>query len=172
MRVIVDRWVTPAMVILAAASVVFAATWTMASRFSGPDQFASGNAPRSAQGPVGRLGAAVQTSAVGAPIGSGPARQAPISAGGGVAQSVAPAASGGQPPQAPVTRSGLAPVGASGATASGMAPVSGDPSAAPRQRDGGRQGARVAGAEGDDHVDGSSGERSSGERTGRSRDRH
>lgn len=172
MRVIVDRWVTPAMVILAAASVVFAATWTMASRFSGPDQFAGRNAPRSAQGPVGRLGAASQTGGVGAPIGSGTNRQAPIVAGGIAAQSGDTASSAGQLPQAPVTRNGLAPIGASGSTASGMAPVSGDPSAAPRQRDGGRQGARVTGGEGDDHVDGASNERSSGDRAGRSRDRH
>ena len=168
MRVIVDRWVTPAMVILAAASVVFAATWTMASRFGGPAQFAGGNAPRSAQGPVGRSGTGAQSGAVGAPIGSGPARQAPVTAGGVAAQSIDPAsASGGRSGQAPVTRNGVAPIGASGATAQGIPPASGDAGAALRQRDGGRQGARAAGGEADDHAEGAT-----GDRTGRGRERH
>ena len=166
MRAIVDRWVTPFMVILAAASVVFAATWTMASRLSGPDQFAGRNAPRSAQGQVGRPGAAVQTSAVGAPIGSGPARQAPIVAGGVAAKSGDAASSAGQLPQAPVTRNDVAPIGASGATAQSIPSVGGDAGAAPRQRDGGRQGARAAGGEADDHAEGAT-----GERTGRGRER-
>jgi hypothetical protein len=156
------------MVILAAASVVFAATWTMTSRFGSTDEFGGRNAPRSAQGPVGRSGTGVQSGAIGAPIGSGPARQAPVTAGGVAAQSIDPASgSGGQPGQAPVARNGLAPIGAAGTPAQGIPPVSGNAGAAPRQRDGSRQGARVSGGEADEHAEGST-----GERTGRGRERH
>jgi hypothetical protein len=91
MRAIVGRWVTPLMVIFAATSVVFAATWTMVARFGGTDQFAGRNGPRAAQGPVGRQGAAFQTGAVGAPIRPGPARQAPIGASGATAPAMATA---------------------------------------------------------------------------------
>lgn len=144
MRAIVDRWVTPVAVILAAASVVFAATWTMTSRFGGTDEFSGRNAPRTAQGPVGRLGAATQAGAIGAPTGSSPARQAPIGAAGATAPGIAPT--------------------------TGSAPATGDAAAAPRPRDGGRQGARVPGGE-DADADRTSGERTSGERSGRSRER-
>jgi|GEM_PF-5245936 hypothetical protein len=168
MRAIVDRWVTPVAVILAAASVVFAATWTMTSRFGGTDKFGNRNAPRSTQGPVGRSGTGIQSGVIEAPIGSGPARQAPVTAGGVAAQSTDPAsASGGQSGQAPVARNGLAPIGAPGVPAQGITPGSGDAGADLRQRDGGRQGARVSGGEADEHAEGST-----SERTGRGRERH
>jgi hypothetical protein len=170
----VDRWVTPVMVILAAVSVVFAATWTMASRFGGPDQFAGGHAPRIDQGPTGRFGGTTQSNAIGAPMGSGTTRQAPITAGEGVVQSVDPPTtppSGSQSSQAPTPRNRLAPIDATGASTQGIAPATGDAPAAPRQRESGRQGARASGGETDDHAEGTNGERSFGERTGRSRER-
>lgn len=85
MRIMVDRWVTPIVVILAASSVIFAATWTMASRFgSVADQAgtslvrgrdaAVGVPSGSMSAPIGRSGAPT-----GVPSGSGYGREvAPV----------------------------------------------------------------------------------------------
>lgn len=142
MRAIVDRWVTPVMVILAASSVVFAATWTMATKFSAPDQFAGREAPRSATAPLARASGPAANSAIApvqagsaqtelaAPIGVGANRQAPI----GGAAAVAPNA-------------GAAPSIGQAAPPAGIG----------RTRDASRQGARLAPTsnhdDGDDHDD-------------------